>query len=56
MKIVILDRASLGEDTPFEELEALGEVISYAATSQEECVERIDGADVAIINKVKMNE
>ncbi len=54
MKIVVLDRASLGEDTPFARLDLLGEVISYDATDSSECVERLKGASVAIINKVKM--
>ena len=56
MKIVILDRLSLGADTPFDCLYPLGEVVVYDSTAEEEICERCDGADVAIINKIKFKE
>lgn len=54
MKIVILDKASLGEDTPFSVLDKFGEVISYSESTPEEAIERSINADVIIINKVKV--
>ena len=54
MKIVILDKASLGEDTPFEVLNKFGEVVSYDSSTPEEAVERSIDADVIIINKVRV--
>ena len=56
MKIVILDRASLGEDTPLEILDRFGEVVSYDKSTPDEAVERSLDADVIIINKVKVTE
>ena len=54
MKIVILDKASLGEDTPFFVLERFGEVVSYDKSTPEEAITRSKDADVIIINKVKV--
>ena len=56
MKIVILDKKSLGDDTPFESLYPFGEVIFYDATAPELISERIADADVVILNKVKMTD
>ena len=54
MKITVLDRFSLGEDTPFDKLYELGEVTYYDRTPAELVVERLKGSDVVVINKVKM--
>ena len=54
MKIVILDRTSLGEDTPFSVLERFGEVFFYDNSSPSEAIERSNDADVIIINKIKV--
>ena len=54
MKIVILDRNTLGDDTPLCEIERHGELICYASTTPDQVIERIAGADVVIVNKVKM--
>lgn len=56
MKLVILDKVTMGYDTPFEILDALGEVTEYDTTSPEELVSHIGDADVVILNKVKINE
>ncbi len=53
MKIVILDRASIGSDTPLSVLDKFGEVISYDSSTPEQAVERSMDADVIILNKVK---
>jgi len=54
MKIVILDKASLGEDTPFSVLDKFGEVVSFNSSTPDEAKERSYDADVIIINKVKV--
>lgn len=54
MKIVILDRGSLGDDTPIDFLNRFGEVVSYDASTPDEAVERAYDADVIIINKIKV--
>lgn len=55
MKIVILDAATLGDDIEFSLFNRLGEVEVYPTTSQGELAERISGADVIIVNKIKLN-
>lgn len=54
MKIVILDKASLGEDTPFSVLDRFGEVVTYLSSTPEEAIVRSADADVIIINKLKI--
>ncbi len=54
MKIVILDKASLGEDTPFSVLDRFGEVVSYMSSTPDEAIARAKDADVIIINKLKV--
>ncbi len=56
MKITVLDRASLGKDTPISILYDLGEVEIYEKTSSEEIFERIKESEVIIINKVKITK
>lgn len=56
MKIVILDKASLGEDTPLDILSKFGDVVSYDKSSPEEAKLRSQDADVIILNKVKITE
>ena len=52
MKIVILDRATLGFDIDMSVFEALGEVKSYDITKPNETIERLEGTDIVITNKV----
>ena len=54
MKTVILDRQSLGMDTPIDRLYTFTEVISYDKTEQNLVSQRIEEADVVVINKVRM--
>lgn len=54
MKIVILDRSTLGEDTPLDKIEQLGDVVCYNYTAPEDIKERIHDADVIIVNKIKI--
>ncbi|PAB56922.1 D-2-hydroxyacid dehydrogenase [Anaeromicrobium sediminis] len=56
MKIVILDRKTLGEDIGLEGLNEYGEVITYETTKENEVEERIKNAHIVITNKVLLNE
>lgn len=56
MKIVILDAATLGDGLDFSSLEKFGEVVAYGGSTPCEVTERLKDADVAIINKIKINE
>ena len=52
MKIVILDRATLGFDVDMSIFDSLGEVISYDITLENETISRVKDADIIITNKV----
>ena len=54
MKIVILDRASIGEDTPLLALDKFGEVVCYNESTPDQAVSRSSDADVIILNKIKV--
>ncbi len=56
MKIVFLDQATLGDDIDLSAFATLGELKVFATTAQSEVVERLKGAQVAIINKVKLSK
>lgn len=56
MKIVFLETDTLGNDvdlTPFDEL---GEVIKYTSSDSSQAAERVQDADIVIVNKVPMTE
>ena len=55
MKIVILDSVTLGADIDLSPIRALGEVTEYKNTLPEEIAERLADADVAVLNKCKLN-
>ncbi len=54
MKITILDKASLGDDTPLDILTEFAQVTAYDTTAPELLTERCKGTDVIIINKIKI--
>lgn len=56
MKIVILDRLTLGEDLDITKANEFGEVVSYDATEPKDVKKRIEDADVIFVNKLKLNE
>lgn len=56
MKIVILERNSVGTDVSVDALGRYGEVTAYANTTGEEAAQRIADADIVIANKAPMNE
>ena len=56
MKIVILDRATLGFDIDMSIFESLGEVKSYDITKSNEIIQRLQDADIVITNKVVISK
>ena len=56
MKIVMLERSSVGEEISVDVLEALGELTVYDTTGYELIADRIKDADVVIANKSPLNE
>ncbi len=56
MKIAMIERDSLGIDVNMSELESLGEMTVYAATTVENAPEHIGDADIVIANKLPFNE
>ena len=52
MKIVLLDRETLGSDVDLSVFDKFGELISYDITKEDETLERVKDADIVITNKV----
>jgi len=55
MRIVFLDRSTLGSDICLKEFEDFGEVTIYDSTKEEETLNRVKDADIVITNKVVIN-
>lgn len=56
MKIVVLERNSVGTDIDISSFEELGDVTVYPVSVLENAAERVKDADIIINNKVPMNE
>ncbi|MBO4953729.1 MAG: hydroxyacid dehydrogenase [Clostridia bacterium] len=56
MKIVVLDRLTLGEDLDLSAAEQFGTLICYDNTTPEEVETHIADAEVVFVNKVKLHE
>jgi len=56
VKTVVLDKNSIGVDTPLDGLLAFGEVVVYDKTDFTNIRERISDADVIVLNKVRITE
>lgn len=56
MKIVILDRKTLGYDVDVSIFNKFGEVISYDTTKEDETEQRVKDADIILTNKVYVGE
>ncbi len=56
MKIVILDKGTLGEDIDLSPIYSVGEVVEYENTPVDLVLERIADTEVIVLNKVKLNE
>jgi lactate dehydrogenase-like 2-hydroxyacid dehydrogenase len=52
LKIVLLDRETLGHDVDLSVFDKFGELISYDITKEDETQERLKDADIVITNKV----
>ncbi len=55
MKIVILDKDTLGADIDLTPLTTVGDVTVYGNTPPDQVHERLLDADVAVLNKIKLN-
>ena len=55
MKIVFLDAATIGDDLTYESFEEIGEVVVYPTTNEFEFEEHVQGANVVVINKLKLS-
>jgi glycerate dehydrogenase len=56
MKIAVLERNSVGEDVDISLFEKLGEVVTYPVTKAGEVIERIQGADIIVVNKAPVTK
>lgn len=56
LRIAVLDAKTLGEDLDLSPLDAVGDVTVYDTSAPEEIPGRISGADVVMINKIRLNE
>lgn len=56
MKIVFLDRKTLGDDINLEQFDSLGDVIYYESTKPNETLTRVKDADVVVTNKVVISK
>lgn len=56
MKIVFLDKLTLGNDISLEEFNKFGEVVTYEHSNEENTAKRISDADIVVTNKVVINK
>ncbi len=56
MKLVFLDRKTIGDDIDLSKFHEFGEVINYNFSSPAEVPDRVSDADILIINKIPINE
>ncbi|SDB01690.1 D-2-hydroxyacid dehydrogenase [Eubacterium oxidoreducens] len=56
MEIVFLERNSVGDDVDLSAFEKLGNVRMYSLSKPEEIEDKIDEADIVVVNKMPMNE
>ena len=56
MKLVVLERNSVGTDIDVSGFEKFGQVTYYANTLADNTAERVKDADIIIANKVPLNE
>ena len=52
MKIVFLDKKTLGDDIDFSMFDKLGDVVYYETTTYNEIIKRLEDVDVVVTNKV----
>lgn len=55
MNIIVLDKATLGEDIDLSPIAAIAPLVCYENTAPDEVSPRLRDADVVIVNKIKLN-
>ncbi len=56
MKLVFLDKKTIGDDIDLSKYEDFGDVVYYNFSTPEEVPDRIKDADILIVNKIPINE
>jgi glycerate dehydrogenase len=56
MKIVILDKKTLGDDIDLSGFNKFGEVVMHDSTTYEQTQERVKDADIVVTNKVVLDK
>lgn len=56
MKLVFLDAKTIGDDLDLSFFDQFGDVVKYSFSTPEEVPERVQDADVIIVNKIEINE
>lgn len=56
MKIVFLDRKTLGDDITLAQFEKFGEIVTYESTKPEETLKRVKDASIVVTNKVVIDK
>lgn len=56
MKIVLLDKDTLGNDINLDEFKNFGEFVTYPKTNKDQTLQRIKDADIVITNKVLIDK
>lgn len=56
MKIVFLDRKTVGDDINLAKFQEFGELVEYNFSTDDEIPVRVADADIIITNKCNMNE
>ena len=56
MKIVFLDRKTIGDDLDLSGFDRLGEVVMYDFSDYDEVADRVKDADIIVLNKTRIDE
>ncbi len=56
MNTAVLDAKTLGDDLDLSALMKFGELAVYEASTEDEAADRLADADIAVVNKIKMNK
>ena len=56
MKIVVLESEAVGKDISWETLKKFGELSCYAVTEENQIAQRVENADIVVLNKCIINE
>jgi len=56
MKIVFLDKKTLGDDITLDQFNCYGEVVSYETTTQDQVLQRVQDTQIVVTNKVVIDK